>query len=360
MTRLKTTRALTLCLPLALSAGMAGAEAFPLAERAPQDAAASSPFAFAQSGAKAERAAEAAAEAEASGARVIGGQIAAEGAWPWQVGLMIASQPVGPDAHFCGGSMLLERWVLTAAHCIHMEDGNGGYADLPTRAISVLVGTNELVPGKGDLVPVAGIYRHPSYVGSEFDHDIALIKLARAPQVAYSTITVPDADFGDYLDQAGVTTIVTGWGLINGGIHPSEMREAQIQMLSRDQCNNVLIQDRAAEAARGFSYAAQVFGLRDDAAQEAWRELVARVPMPMSENMLCSGTYEGGRTACQGDSGGPLVVPLQDGKFVQAGVVSWGLSSVAERRCAEDAKFSAYTRVSNYLPWLEQTISANR
>lgn len=53
------------------------------------------------------------------------------------------------------------------------------------------------------------------------------------------------------------------------------------------------------------------------------------------------------------------MVPLEDGTFIQAGIVSWGLSNQATQSCLETAQFSAYTRVSNYLPWLDQTINAN-
>lgn len=349
-----TTQLMTSLLALCLPAGAALAEATPL--QLPP-AAPESPFAFAESGRKADHLAETAGRDEAG--RVIGGRVAEDGAWPWQVALMIAGRPVGPESHFCGGSMLLDRWVLTAAHCVNMADDEGGYFDLAPQTFGVLVGTNRLTPDGGDLVPVQSIHIHPEYHGDSFDHDIALIQLTRAPRAPYSTINVPDAEFGDYLDQPGVVTVVTGWGLVDGGAHPTEMREAEIQMMDRNQCNASMLEARAVEAVKGFGYAASVFGLSEGAAQEAWRELVARVPLPMTENMLCSGTYEGGRTACQGDSGGPLVVPLTDGSFVQAGVVSWGLSSANERRCSETALFSAYTRVSNYLPWLDRTIAAN-
>jgi secreted trypsin-like serine protease len=339
----------TLALPLALNA-----QTLELPETPPAQA---SPFAFAESGAKAE--AEAAAQQADSAGRVIGGEEAAEGAWPWQVALLIAGQPRTVDAQFCGGSMVLDTWVLTAAHCIHMQDPNGVYRDLAPQAISVLVGTNEIAEGKGDAVPVEAIYRHPGYEGTEFDNDIALIKLSRAPNVPYQTIKVPDAEFGDLLDQPGVRTVVTGWGLIEGAKRTEMMRQAEIQMLSRDQCNQVMLEGRAKAAAEGLSYAAKAFGLKDSEAEKVWQELITYVREPMTENMICSGTFGGGKGSCSGDSGGPLVVPLEDGTFIQAGIVSWGLSNQATQSCLETAQFSAYTRVSNYLPWLDQTINAN-
>lgn len=343
-------------LPAVLSAGLALAQTPPDFSAPVADPATTSPFAFAQSGMKAARAAEAA-KAE-SGARVIGGELADPGEYPWQIGFVI-NGAAGADGHFCGGSMLLDRWVLTAAHCIHMSDDKGVYRDINPKAVSVLVGTNSLTDGTGDLVPIEAIYRHPDYIGSEFDNDIALVKLARVPNAAFATIKVPDAEFGDYLDQPGVTTTVTGWGLTEGGDHPEDLHEVQIQMMDRNLCNQAMLESRAEEAAKGFGYAVKVFGLTDEAAYTAWDALVAGVKPPMSANMLCSGTFEGGKTACSGDSGGPLVVSLQDGSFIQAGVVSWGLSGVGGKGCNESAPFSAYTRVSNYLPWLEATINAN-
>ncbi|MEP3029002.1 MAG: serine protease [Ascidiaceihabitans sp.] len=175
-----------------------------------------------ESGAKATRAAEA--EQADSAGRVIGGEIEDSGAWPSQVALLIAGQPVTPDAQFCGGSMILDTWVLTAAHCIHMADANGVYRDLNPQAISVLIGTNLLAEGQGDAISVEKIIRHPAYVGEDFDNDIALIKLSRAPTVPFKTIQVPDAEFGDQLDTPGVRTVVTGWGLIEGAQRTAEMR----------------------------------------------------------------------------------------------------------------------------------------
>jgi secreted trypsin-like serine protease len=355
---MKTRFFLTMALSAALSLPMSALPT--IAEETPDfgtvsETTGASPYDYARSGAKGERAKA----AEAAGGKVIGGEIAADGAWPWQVALLVNGRPVGPDAQFCGGTLVMDKWVLTAAHCVVLLNEDMSSTSLWPQDLAILAGTNTLAPEKGDLIPVEAIFTHPSYVRTLFDFDIALIKLARPPQVPYQTIGVPDGEYGDILNQPGVTTIVTGWGLTEGAVMTADLRQAEIQMLDREMCNTSLMEVRAADAADGFVYAAQALSLSEDDAYAIWEDLLARAPQPVSENMICSGTFEGGKTSCNGDSGGPLVVPLEDGTYIQAGIVSWGLTGMQGRGCEETALFSFYTNISKFVPWLNEVIAAN-
>src|SRR5690606_32565264 len=124
---------------------------------------------------------------------------------------------------------LLDRWVLTAAHCVVMKRPDGSSFTLQPGQFKIFGGSNLQRKGEGDLIDVAGIYPHPGYDNTQFDNDIALVRLARAPQRGkWATIKIPTADFDIQLGQEGVPTIVTGWGRTETGKSPVDLREARI------------------------------------------------------------------------------------------------------------------------------------
>ncbi|MBA3908396.1 MAG: hypothetical protein C0524_00630 [Rhodobacter sp.] len=106
-----------------------------------------------------------------------------------------------------------------------------------------------------------------------------------------------DSAFCDLLNQQGVTTIVTCWGM-QKGVRPSPgLRQAEIRLLDRNLSNNVMLEARAKDTAGGFSYAVQTLGVAEQDAYALWDEMIARAPKPVSGNTICSGTFEGCKIA---------------------------------------------------------------
>lgn len=305
------------------------------------------PFNFAASP---EKAAMLEGSSEEERSRVLNGKVAADGAWPWQVALMRVDVEKSLLSQFCGGSMIQDQWVLTAAHCV-VEEREGAYYLIDPSTTRIMVGTNR-ISNEGDFVEVEQIIVNENYNPNQFDNDIALIKLARKPNTDYKTITIPTAEYADILEKPDTETIVTGWGRTEAGTPSRELREGRIQIIDRNICNAALLSGPMKAAAEHFQAASSALGVSGEDANTLWGELLDKVPLPLTENMICSGTPEGPRGACDGDSGGPLVVPVGEGKYIQAGVVSWGLAAGDGVGCNRDAKFSAYTRTGNYADWV--------
>jgi secreted trypsin-like serine protease len=263
--------------------------------------------------------------------RILGGEPAAPGAWPWQVALI----SVGEDpfqGQFCGGSIIASTWILTAAHCVYDEAPDHSLSQTRPAEIQVLVGTNVLAVGDGEFIDVTGIYPHPDYDPTLIDNDIALIRLAHAPtdpDVAFVRLPTLAAE-AEYAP-AGGTAIVTGWGRLQNGRFPEDLMQVQIQMLAREDCNQSAVGDAPPKPG-------------------------VIVTGPITDNMICA-LVQGGKGSCNGDSGGPLVVMLADRSYLQVGIVSWGYTADNAAGCALDATFDAYTRIARYQDWITDTIA---
>lgn len=298
---------------------------------------------------------------ETSASRVMGGNIAFPKAWPWQVALVEAGKNSLYDAQFCGGTLVTTQWVMTAAHCVYDEDEDGDLILLKPAAMKVLAGTNLLEDGTGDLIDVVEVIPHPDYDDIEIDNDVALLRLARIPRVEPLTpVRIPTRSTETQVAGAGSQAFVTGWGRMENGEFPSDLREAQIRIRDRGECNQAVFEARQDKAADAFQDVLDTLQVSEEVGDRIWKMLTASSKPPLTDNMICSGTYGGGKGSCSGDSGGPLMVALADGSYLQVGIVSWGFSGTEKKSCDVDSTFSAYTRVANYADWLKSTIERRR
>ncbi|ALC42080.1 CG34458 [Drosophila busckii] len=223
--------------------------------------------------------------------RIIGGQFAAPAQFPHQVSLQLKGR------HTCGGSLISENFIVTAAHCTI------GQSPSQMRAI---VGTNDLGAGNGQTLDIAQLIIHPQYNPQSQDFDMSLIRLATPAKLgaAVQTIQLAAAD-ANYA--ADTLATISGFGAINQNLQlPNRLKYAQVQLWSRDFCN-----------------AQNIPGLTD--------------------RMVCAGHPSGQVSSCQGDSGGPLTV---DGKLF--GVVSWGFG------CGAKGRPAMYTYVGALRSWIKQ------
>ncbi len=224
---------------------------------------------------------------------IVGGQNAPDGVFTYQVSIQTTS-----GFHFCGGSVIDEEWILTAAHCVVSE-----------RANQLRVETGILrLSENGQRLGVSQIIVHPSYNSNTSDYDIALLRLSSptsAPPVA-----IMDAASESTWSAAGTMAAVSGWGsLSSNGSSPDALQYVEVPITSNSECNS----------AYGGGITAR---------------------------MMCAGYIgQGGRDSCQGDSGGPLVVD-ENGRLVQTGVVSWGYG------CADARYPGVYTRLSQFENWI--------
>ncbi len=207
---------------------------------------------------------------------IVGGAPVNIGEFPWQVSLQ--EHPVfgAEPFHFCGGSILNEFWILTAAHCV---DG------LDHRSLRVVAGSTYVsgADSVGQVHEVLRIVSYPGYVEPSFGRDIALLRLVEpldltAPNV--SSIPLVTEALSAELVREGIDATVSGWGTLSaGGDSPDQLYSVSVPIIS--------------------SETAQTMYRRDDFYAD-WE---------ITEDQLSAGIVNvGGKDACQGDSGGPMVV----------------------------------------------------
>ncbi|XP_029692817.1 serine protease 27-like [Takifugu rubripes] len=233
--------------------------------------------------------------------RIVGGEDAPAGAWPWQASLHING------GHSCGGTLINNQWILTAAHCFQRTS---------TSNVIVYLGRRfQQQPNENEVSrSVSEIINHPNYNSQTQDNDICLLKLSTPVSFTNYIRPICLAATGTTYT-AGSNVWITGWGTINSGVSlpfPQTLQEVTVPVVSNADCSSAY---------------------------------------SLTSNMLCAGRE--GKDSCQGDSGGPLMTK-SGSRWAQGGVVSFG------RGCGLDGFPGVYSRVSEYESWINSRISSNQ
>jgi secreted trypsin-like serine protease len=263
---------------------------------------------------------------------IVGGVEAKEGEYPWQVRLY---STMDDNIGFCGGSIIDDRWILTAAHCVLNSE-------------AVVVGYGNIDRTMTTKIPSEKIIVHPGYVAGE-KADVALIKLQQ-PIPNAGKISYVDAAQEQALMPAGAKVTVTGWGA--KWDFPAFQNAVQVMAGRSAVSERKLLSDEELQAPRKL-HKVEVDVIDQAECKSVYQAL--QVPdFAIGETEICATSPEGGKDSCFGDSGGPLIVAAGNDKgYSQVGIVRWG------PQCGNPLYPGVYTRVSSFADWIKQNMSGD-
>jgi len=247
---------------------------------------------------------------EYSSGRIVGGAEAPSGQWPWMAAIFLSG--IKRTEFWCGGSLIGDKYILTAAHCTR----DSRQKPFAPSQFSVRLGDIDLVSEKEDAAPVTikvkEVRSHPRFSRVGFYNDLAILVLEE--KVRKNKFVIPICLPKPTLKKnhlPGKRASVVGWGTqFYGGKESQVQRQALIPIWRNEDCNRAYFQ-------------------------------------PITDNFLCAGYSEGGVDACQGDSGGGLFMEIEH-QWTQIGIVSFG------NKCGEPGYPGVYTRISEYIDWIKE------
>ncbi|XP_061384900.1 suppressor of tumorigenicity 14 protein homolog [Danaus plexippus] len=229
--------------------------------------------------------------------RIVGGRRAEPHSFPWTVAI------VKNDRMHCGGAIITDRHVLSAGHCFKWDD---------RKQMKVYIGLDDLEDMNNvEVRNISNVVIHEQFTSTAVrdENDIAIATLNKPVTFSDTIVPICLPSPGQKFD--GRSGTIVGWGRLGTDKTSSKvLMKASLRILSDEEC---------------------------------FKSKLASHIKPM---MMCAFTK--GKDGCQGDSGGPLLTFESDGRYVQAGIVSWGIG------CANPNYPGVYTKVSNYNDWIEK------
>ncbi|KAJ1902450.1 hypothetical protein LPJ66_000062 [Kickxella alabastrina] len=221
----------------------------------------------------------------------------------------------GAEKTFCGGSIISDQWIVTAAHCIKSASASD---------ITVYIGQDQYNPDPSKSAQVVEVHNHPQYDDTSMVNDISLLRLASSiSSNPASTISIDNSTVGD-----GTKVTALGWGYTSetGTSSSKNLKKGELTTLSKADC-----------------------GSRDTkfTGNDGPRICVAA---------------DTGTDTCPGDSGGPLIRKV-NGENVLVGITSFGTAGPGKSvtvNCGGAGMISLFTHVAYFKSFIESTTGGLR